>query len=192
MKIKMIILGLFLIGHSVFAQHDHGGGHSIAPVHPKKEVAPSSLATREFQSQLSSVFNMSLQLKDALVSSDSDKAAATIPGIKETLTKVDLSLLKDEALMDWMGYLKIINENLDSIGSNKDLQSQRKAFSAFSDALYKGLKQFGSGGIMVYHDYCPMANNNKGAYWLSNEKEIKNPYFGGDKLSCGSVKEMIH
>jgi len=45
---------------------------------------------------------------------------------------------------------------------------------------------------MLYLEYCPMANNNTGAYWLSNEKEIKNPYFGDKMLKCGSVKEMIH
>jgi hypothetical protein len=44
----------------------------------------------------------------------------------------------------------------------------------------------------LYLEYCPMANNNTGAYWLSNEKEIKNPYFGDRMLRCGSVKETIH
>ncbi|MBA4058359.1 MAG: hypothetical protein C0490_26815, partial [Marivirga sp.] len=44
---------------------------------------------------------------------------------------------------------------------------------------------------ILYLEYCPMANNNEGAYWLSNEKEIKNPYFGDKMLKCGSVKETI-
>ena len=43
----------------------------------------------------------------------------------------------------------------------------------------------------LYLEYCPMANNNEGAYWLSNEKQIKNPYFGDMMLKCGSVKETI-
>jgi hypothetical protein len=43
----------------------------------------------------------------------------------------------------------------------------------------------------VYVAYCPMANNNEGANWLSNDKEIKNPYFGDKMLRCGSVKETI-
>ena len=43
----------------------------------------------------------------------------------------------------------------------------------------------------LYIEYCPMANNNEGAFWLSNEKEIKNPYFGEMMLKCGSVKETL-
>jgi hypothetical protein len=46
-----------------------------------------------------------------------------------------------------------------------------------------------SGSLFV--EYCPMANNNEGGFWLSNEKEIKNPYFGDMMLKCGSVKETI-
>jgi Cu(I)/Ag(I) efflux system membrane fusion protein len=36
-----------------------------------------------------------------------------------------------------------------------------------------------------------MAFNNKGAYWLSNEREIKNPYFGSEMLECGSVEDSL-
>ena len=36
-----------------------------------------------------------------------------------------------------------------------------------------------------------MAGNDKGAYWLSKESKIKNPYFGDEMLTCGSVKETI-
>jgi hypothetical protein len=43
----------------------------------------------------------------------------------------------------------------------------------------------------LYVEYCPMANNNQGGFWLSNEKQIKNPYFGEAMLTCGSVKETI-
>jgi len=90
-----------------------------------------------------------------------------------------------------MGYLKILNENLERIAGSNDLVLQRQAFSSFSDALYKSLKEFGAGGIMVYYAQCPMANNNSGAYWLSDSKEIRNPYFGSEMLTCGKVKETI-
>jgi len=36
-----------------------------------------------------------------------------------------------------------------------------------------------------------MANNNKGAKWLSVEAEIRNPYYGDAMLSCGSVVEVL-
>jgi len=46
-----------------------------------------------------------------------------------------------------------------------------------------------SGELYVAH--CPMALNDKGASWVSNSKEIRNPYFGESMLTCGSVKETL-
>jgi hypothetical protein len=34
-----------------------------------------------------------------------------------------------------------------------------------------------------------MADDNKGAVWISETKEIKNPYFGKDMATCGSIKK---
>ena len=36
-----------------------------------------------------------------------------------------------------------------------------------------------------------MYNEGKGAIWLSETKEIKNPYLGGKMLTCGEVQEEI-
>lgn len=31
-----------------------------------------------------------------------------------------------------------------------------------------------------------MANTNKGAFWISEDKEIRNPYYGKQMMTCGS------
>ena len=43
----------------------------------------------------------------------------------------------------------------------------------------------------LYQDFCPMANDGKGAIWISEVKEIKNPYYGAEMLSCGSLKKTF-
>jgi len=76
------------------------------------------------------------------------------------------------------------------IESATDLKSQRIAFSALSDemaVLVEGNLKSG----MIYKDFCPMALGG-GAYWLSSEKEIQNPYFGNKMLKCGSIKGVIN
>jgi hypothetical protein len=35
--------------------------------------------------------------------------------------------------------------------------------------------------------YCPMKKSN----WLSNEKTVKNPYYGSAMLTCGEVTGTI-
>jgi hypothetical protein len=59
-----------------------------------------------------------------------------------------------------------------------------------SEAAYDLVKNFG-GGRVLYHDHCPMARNNQGALWISELKEVKNPYFGAEMLECGRVEEVI-
>ena len=36
-----------------------------------------------------------------------------------------------------------------------------------------------------------MANNGKGANWLSKENKVQNPYYGSVMLTCGKVVETI-
>lgn len=191
MKIKMIALCLALISGTVYAQHSHGGEQN-EPAHSKKEKdTHSHRASPVFQKQLADVFAASLMLKEALVSSDSAKASTSISEIKNAISKVDMTLLKDEALMDWMSYLKTLNTSAEVIGNTTDLSAQRKAFASFSDALYKSIKLFGLGSMMAYYTYCPMANNKTGAYWMSESKQIRNPYMGAQMLTCGKVKETL-
>ena len=44
----------------------------------------------------------------------------------------------------------------------------------------------------LYKDFCPMYSDGKGATWLSETKEIKNPYLGKKMPTCGSMKEEIN
>jgi len=75
--------------------------------------------------------------------------------------------------------------------ASKDIEKQRAAFSDFNSGFYQAIKSFGLEGQKVYYEFCPMAFNNKGAFWLSNEEQISNPYFGDVMLRCGKVKEVI-
>jgi hypothetical protein len=44
----------------------------------------------------------------------------------------------------------------------------------------------------LYYDNCPMYNNGKGGNWLSETKDIQNPYLGKEMPTCGSVKEELN
>jgi hypothetical protein len=63
------------------------------------------------------------------------------------------------------------------------------SFSTTSGSMGVNLGINASGSIYV--QYCPMANEGKGGYWLSSQEEIMNPYYGDDMLHCGEVKETI-
>ncbi|MCK9437396.1 MAG: DUF3347 domain-containing protein, partial [Synergistaceae bacterium] len=107
------------------------------------------------------------------------------------LKSVDMSLLKDDAHMMWMDQLETLNSTINTINRSADINKQRQEFARFNLVFYKSLKMFGLEEVTAYYQYCPMANNNQGAYWLSETKDIRNPYFGKDMLDCGETKEKI-
>jgi Cu(I)/Ag(I) efflux system membrane fusion protein len=73
----------------------------------------------------------------------------------------------------------------------KTIEEVRKAFQQVSEGMIALSKAFGPLGQTQYVQFCPMADNNKGANWLSKEEEIRNPYFGDAMLTCGEVKSTI-
>lgn len=86
---------------------------------------------------------------------------------------------------------KVLGKLLDSIPNLKTQHPHllhysgdefKQAFSDFSLSLNKELNS-----TEVYLVKCPMANSDKGGYWLADKPEVDNPYFGGEMLKCGSV-----
>ncbi len=127
--------------------------------------------------KLGASYETYVSLKDALVASNEAASKEVAAKLQNSLSAVKGS---EKAALQ-----------AKQIATAADLASARLAFATLSNemaALVKG-EQLSTGSL--YLEYCPMANNNTGAYWLSNEKEIKNPYFGSKMLKCGTVKETI-
>ncbi len=145
----------------------------------------------DFQNQLKAVFNNYVNLKDALVKEDSKKGVDYAKNMLNNLSQVDMKLLTDSnAHNHWMKLEKELKSSTNSISNTSDLGSQRNHFKHLSSHLSSVIQLFGI-NKKVYSLYCPMANNNRGAYWLSTEKKVLNPYFGGAMLTCGEVKQTI-
>ena len=84
-----------------------------------------------------------------------------------------------------------MKEHAEHIGKNAGkIDHQREHFSMMSEDIYSLVKAFG-GGQALYNDFCPMFNDKKGAMWLSETREIKNPYMGSKMPTCGRVDEKI-
>ena len=143
----------------------------------------------EFRKQLTAFVQSYLPIKDALVKTDADATQKTISPAKASLAKVDMKLLEGKAHDIWMELLRPMQSSLDKITQTSDVEEQRKHFETLSDNLIEAVEYFGVVENTIYRQYCPMAFKDQGAYWLSSEKEIRNPYFGDMMLTCGEVRE---
>lgn len=109
----------------------------------------------------------------------------------ENLSKVDMKQLKnDDAHTRWMQLEKELKAAAGSMSNASDIKVQRDHFKNLSSHIITAVKLFGI-NEKVYLQFCPMADQNKGAYWLSTEEKVYNPYFGDAMLTCGEVKQII-
>jgi len=183
---------------------DMGGDGDSGAAESEMDMAEDAMNERqmgemkldpEFREQLLAVIDGYLDLKDGLVN-DSVKAAASSAGSTlEALSRVDMSRLEaDTHHMAWMQAANPLKAELEQIQATTDIENQRAAFSTLSNQLLDVVKALGvdlGEGRELYLEFCPMANDAKGAFWLSGEGKIENPYLGQEMLTCGEVKETL-
>jgi hypothetical protein len=132
-----------------------------------------------------------LKLKNALVKDNTKEAANAGDAIVVALGKIDMKKMSEEQMKGYMDVADDAKENAEHIGANAGkLDHQREHFALLSKDIDDLIKTFGS-SQKLYQDFCPMYDENKGAIWISEIKEIENPYFGSKMISCGSVKKEL-
>ncbi len=156
-----------------------------------KEVVKRLSVSDKFKGQLKGLFEAYLVLKQSLVEDKGNAAKNKALVVNKALKMVDMKLLADnDAHLQWMNYSNVIAKEIIIISNTESIEKQRKAFIKASDAVIKSIETFGI-GVKVYKHFCPMAANNKGAFWASINKEVLNPYYGNQMLNCGSVVAEI-
>ena len=131
-----------------------------------------------------------IHVKTALVNGNSAEAKNGATAILTVAQRFDKSLLSAEQKSHYDQALAGIESSAQALANASTLDVQRTTFAGLSERFYELVKVFGSSKTL-YHDHCPMALNDKGAMWLSETKEIRNPYFGDEMLECGTVEEVV-
>ncbi|OUR97618.1 efflux transporter periplasmic adaptor subunit [Flavobacteriales bacterium 33_180_T64] len=174
-------------GSKTMTGHEGHFGMEILKTTESKRV----IVAAKFQEQLKMVFNNYIELKDALVKDDPKSVIKYADAMLNSLGKVEMKLLDNlEAHNKWMAFEKGIKYSVNSISKTPDIKLHRDYFKHLSMDLISAVETFGI-NEKVYSQFCPMADNNNGAYWLSREEKVINPYFGNAMLTCGSVKQTI-
>ena len=156
----------------------------------KPEVSQFSNVSDKFKSQIGNFVEAYLKMKDAFVASDEKAVEKTAKDLLQALNKIDMELLKGDAHNEWMKLQKPLKDNINGIIQMKGIEMKRSHFSIVSDKLSEAIEKFGVKlNEPVYLEFCPMAFDNKGAFWISDKKAIRNPYFGEKMMTCGEVKK---
>ncbi len=140
--------------------------------------------------QLKAVFDNYFALKDALVKTDGNTASTKATDLAKAISTVKMDKLAMDEHMAWMKVMKDLAFDAEHIADTKDASHQRDHFMPLSKNMYALIK-VSKTETPTYYQFCPMANDGKGANWLSKENAVKNPYYGNQMLTCGKVVETI-
>lgn len=156
-----------------------------------KDIKPTlANADSTVTAKIQDIFDHYIHIKTALVNSDAGEAQNGARAVISVIDGFDASSLPADQKTEYDKSIAGIRTSAQAIAGESGLEKQRTTFADLSKHTYTLVKTFGTNRT-VYHDHCPMALNDKGANWLSEEKDIKNPYFGNEMLECGSVEEVI-
>lgn len=160
------------------------------------EQEKSSMLPEAFNASFDKLLNEYYALRDALTADDTAAANAAAAALITASADVKLDELKTvDTTNIIIPTAKTYTDGISAegkglIGESK-IEGKRKAFQMISGGLFDLIRTVRYDKEKIYLLHCPMAFDNAGANWLSNAKEIKNPYFGQNMLTCGEVKDSV-
>lgn len=163
-----------------------GHDHEVKIQESHLEVQIGKDAKRE----LEKILNSYIAVKDALVNDNYAGAKQKASELNSLFGSLNISFPSTEEKI-WESYKKELRKAARQISSAGNIEKIRNGFDELSETMIGMVKTFQLGEGTLYVQHCPMADNDRGADWLSLSSEVQNPYFGSAMLKCGEVKETI-
>lgn len=166
--------------------HDHGNmGNKIKENNDPKNVSNSE------RTAIYQLIQQYVLLKDALVNDQFDKSKQFANGLYTQIKQTEMSKFTGPEHNVWMQHNSDILSILSQIQEAENIGEVRNSLKPLSTHFITLARYFSpyKSGIFVFR--CPMADKNSGADWLSFEEEVKNPYYGANMLTCGSLIDTI-
>lgn len=154
------------------------------------ESSTNIVAPEAFKNQIVQLVESYMDFKNGLVHSKPDLANEEVSNMQVNLEQVNMALLDGQSHMIWMRQQDSLQVTLTQLANTQDLTIQRVHLMELSRVIQNVINLFQIEGL-YYQQFCSMANNAKGAYWLSEEEAINNPYFGEQMLNCGETIDQI-
>ena len=164
-------------------------GNMDMPATPSGELPEieNHPASKAFLLQLQRLNEVYFEVAKALTGDDFDNAKAKLVALRELAASIETP--RGEQYVAWENIRGTLKKNLIHAHHAAGLPDVRVLFDKVSRQVITLEKQYGHATGDRYLAFCPMAFDNKGAYWLQTEKKIRNPYFGTKMLGCGEIKE---
>lgn len=143
------------------------------------------------KAELEEVIEAYLQIEAALVKDDEEGVNKSVGEMVKKVLTVVPTKLEGKGLEAWQNHKALYEDKLKEMQHIEGIENKRSYFSHVSEIMYCTIKSFRLKQGNLFAIFCPMALDNKGAYWISDSKTIQNPYMGAKMPTCGEIKEEL-
>ncbi len=147
--------------------------------------------TDDVTSNVQRILNGYYAVKDAMVTSDAAQVKTAAESLLEVITEFDTNGLDEAVAARLTSEVDAIRYGAQNVAEAESIDAQREYLPALTENMIGLVTHYAVSNQPVYKQYCPMAFNDKGAYWLSSSDSVINPYFGDMMLRCGEVVETL-
>jgi hypothetical protein len=155
------------------------------------DTSQTATESRKSDQGAEAIITSYLDLKNALVKDDDKAAAEAGKQLASAFKQFNTSGLKEAERKIFEDIREDAIDHASHISTNAgNISHQREHFETLSEDIYD-LKKGVGGDQKLYYLHCPMYNNGKGANWISETKEVQNPYLGKSMPECGTLKEEL-
>ena len=194
--VVIALAAIVFIARPFFCNSDKKSTDQVVNAPDARQLPISiSQTTDVFNQSFTQLLNAYNNLKNALVASDTEKASAAALALRVAADSLKVNEIKGDstgAIKETAAsFTSAITASAQALAAEKDIKGKRKEFEMIADNIWNLTRTVRYTGQKLYWQYCPMAFDNKGAYWISYERDIKNPYFGSEMLNCGSVEDSL-
>ncbi len=141
---------------------------------------------------LSTLITEYLAAKDALVADNFEVAQNHISNFtKEVRSNNEMNEHKEHQKMHEIHHSTMLMA-VEKASSAKNIGELRGSLEGITTELVKAVENQGYNKSALFVQFCPMANDGKGAKWMSDKEEIRNPYFGKKMHKCGATVKTIN
>lgn len=185
--LRFIFFSLFLITVACAESEREQQQQALYEAHLHQQFIETD---ESFTNGLSGILDVYFDLKDALVSSNTEDAAMYASKLIGETEETDVTGLSDETVLIWSSFADFIITNSDRFLEQSDIDEQRVYFEKISKTMIQVVDSFRPVEYEIFVHSCPMVRD-ESADWLSLEQHIKNPYHGDRMLNCGEVLRRI-
>ena len=192
-KLVLALLAIIIIGAGVFFfffndDKKEGAGKELQALAISEENSA-------FNASFTPMLNAYYAMKDAFVAADTAQINLSALDLIQKTESLNVEEIRGDSsglIRETAGHFAAtIIGSARGIMGEQDIEEKRRELEIISDALWSLTRTVKYDGQKIYYQFCPMAFDDKGAYWLSSSSAIRNPYFGDKMLTCGTVQDSI-